>query len=378
MCLQWNRFIVLILLLSLFFPSLTDISFSSSIQVAKFKQAHLMGSGKETYIVPTRDNSSITLTRYKGDMRSIIFIHGMGSNHIIYDFDENHSLARYLQSKGWDVWLLDLRTHDGDGDFLFAPWSDREYINRYWDFDNTLLRIDVVTAVDFVKSQTGWDKIFLSGHSYGGYLAYAYAMLVGEENLSGIITTSASPYANPEVFQQLFRSEMTEYGYYDGEYAYVRPDGKTAAYPASLLGCIFYALTWKFFDHSLLFYNQITPLYIQRKCLFLADAEPAGVYVDMMFGREPNKYDGCWVDPQTLYNYSKNLDKISVPILFIAGGEDPQDPASDIYQAYQSVGSIDKTFYSFPDHSHMDILLGDDANDLIFPVIANWLKERGS
>ena len=86
------------------------------------------GDDKETYIVPTSDGSSITLTRYKGNKNPIIFIHGMGCNHLIYDWDEEHSLARYLNEKGWDVWMLDLRTHDGDGDFHFAIGSDREYI----------------------------------------------------------------------------------------------------------------------------------------------------------------------------------------------------------------------------------------------------------
>src|SRR4030042_1664213 len=98
------------------------------------------------YSVPTVDDSSITLVRYVGSKNPIIFIHGMGCNHLIYDWDKDHSLATFLNKKGWDVWMLDLRTHDCDGDFRFALGSDREYIDRYWDFANTLLKIDVVTA----------------------------------------------------------------------------------------------------------------------------------------------------------------------------------------------------------------------------------------
>ncbi|RLF42438.1 MAG: hypothetical protein DRN12_00210 [Thermoplasmata archaeon] len=373
---KWNRYIAFTLILfSVSFQS-TGISIYST-QFVDINRADVI-INKETYVIPTRDDSSITLTRYIGYKKPILFIHGMGCNHVIYDFDKNHSLAQYLYSRGWDVWLLDLRTHDGDGDFLFAPWSEREYVDRYWDFDNTLLKIDVVTAIDFIKNKTGWEKIFLSGHSYGGYLAYAYAMSIGVENLSGIVTTCASPYGNPEDFQQWFRDNMYDYGYWEEGHAYVKPDGKKAYYPPSLIRCIFYALIWNFLDHSILFYNQTTPYYIQKKCLFIGDAEPAGVYVDMYFGRDPDRYNGYWIDPQTLYNYSDNLDKITVPILLIAGEEDPQDPADDIYRAYQSVGSYDKTFYSFPKHSHLDILLGDDAVNLVFPVIGNWLDERVS
>ena len=334
---------------------------------------------KEKFVVPTVDGSEITLTSYDGYKETpIIFIHGMGCNHWIYDVDKDHSLARYLNSKGWDVWLLDLRTHDGDGDFKYAIGSEREYIDRYWDFDNTLLKIDVVTAVDFVKNNSNSDKFFLSGHSYGGYLAYAYSMLIGEENLSGIITTGASPYDTPVYAHELFTSDMHNYGYFDGDYAYVKDDGKIATYHSTPR--LFYVLTslfWNFLNHSstLLFYKQTTPYYIQKKCIFHSDAESAGVYVDMMFGKDPYKYNGSWVDPQTLYNYSDNMDKITVPILFIAGDEDPQDPSQDIYRAYENVSSINKEFYSFANHSHMDLLMGNDASRLIFPKIDSFMNK---
>lgn len=333
----------------------------------------------EIYEVDTPDDSSITLTRYFGYKKpAVIFIHGMGTNHKIFDWDEDHSLARYLAYQNFDVWLLDLRTHDGDGDFLFSKDSDREYINKKWDFDNTLLKIDVVTAVDFVKTKTEVDKIFLSGHSYGGYLAYAYSELIGEEDLYGIITTASSPYANPEEFQPS-RIEMYKYGFHLGKKAYVRPLFGHRFSSMSKRDADLYV---KFFERNIennieianaLFYHDTTSYDIQRSVAYHSDAEPAGVWVDMYFGKNPKKYNGHWVDPQTLYDYSENLDKITVPILFIAGDEDLQDPSKDIYKAYIRVSSVNKTFYSFQNHSHMDILLGDNSDILIFPIIADWM-----
>jgi len=347
--------------------------FATPISFVSADSNNLFSKNKETFFAPTPDDFEITLTRYVGDKATpIIFIHGMGCNHWIYDVDKEHSLARYLNNKGWDVWLLDLRTHDGDGDFIFSLLSDRECIDRYWDFDNTLLKIDVVTAVDFVKNKTDSEKVFLSGHSYGGYLAYAYAMMIGEENLSGVITTGAAPYANPPEVHEFFTKDRGDYGYFDGDYAYVESDGKTATYiNLPRVYYIFRALLWGFSDHAstMLFYEDTTPHYIQKRCMLHSDAEAAGVYVDMMFGKDPYEYNGFWFDPQTLYNYSGNLDKITVPILFIAGDEDPQDPAEDIFRAYENVSSIDKEFYSFPEHSHMDLLMGDNVSDLIFPKI---------
>lgn len=324
---------------------------------------------KQVFYVPTPDGQLITLTRYVGVKQiPIILIHGAGGNHLMLDFDENHSLSRFLNDHGWDVWMLDLRTHDGDGDYFFDKDSDREYINRYWDIDRTLLKLDVVTAVDFVKKVTLSEKIFLGGHSYGGYLAYAYAMKIGEENLTGIITTGASPYSNPT---SRYLWELLIYGFPFGRRAFVNPFGMPWTF-FSKSEADDYVSDWEPREDSFYYYTT-TPEYIQKKLIYRFDSEPAGVWVDLYYGRDPKKYGGHWVDPQTLYDYSANLYKITVPILFIAGDNDTQDPSKDIFRAYENVSSEVKEFYSFPEHSHLDLLLGDNASILIFPKISDWM-----
>lgn len=375
-----------IILIILLFCSNTPLSavmmknpFESIIFDSIAEEKHQPTDTPQTYIIDTPDDETITFTRFPGNKAPIIFVHGMGCNHRIFDLDKDHSLARYLNGYGWDVWLLDLRTHDGDGDYKYSLGSDREYINRYWDFDNTLLKIDVATGVNFVKQETDRQKIYLSGHSYGGYLAYAYAMILGEENLSGIITTGASPYANTESFSERGREKRNNYGYIEGNKAFVRPDGKPYTHtPDYRLTHLISVLFWPLLDHSesTIFYEQTTPYSVQRKCLLLQDAEPAGVLVDMAYGRDPALYNGSMVDPQTLYDYSANLEKITVPILFISGEKDPQDPAEYIYQAYENVSSSEKQYYCFKDHSHMDLLFAEDCNTHIFPKIHDWLQKQ--
>jgi pimeloyl-ACP methyl ester carboxylesterase len=328
----------------------------------------------ELYNVTTNDGSSMNLTRYVGSKYpSIMLIHGMGCNHKIYDWDENHSLARYLNNDGRDVWMLDLRTHDGDGDFFFVEDSDREYINRYWDFNRTLLKIDVVTAIDFIKNKTGEQKIFLSGHSYGGYLAYAYAEIMGQDDLTGIITTGASPYAMPKEFQANLLTKYL-YCFFLGKKAFVRPFGFPFTYHSKYSIDRIYR-QWQKYKYAL-FYENTTPIDIQMTIGYQGDSESAGVWVDMFIGKDPEVYNGDWVDPQTLYDYSTNLSKINIPILFIAGENDPQDPSIDIYRGFQNVSSTIKEFHSFPKHSHLDLLLGDDASTIIFPIISQWMNAR--
>lgn len=354
-----KKIIVFILFLSIFFSCINISSLS-------IKQSNERNQIKKTYKVHTQDLSKITLTNYPGNKTPIILLHGFTCSHIYFDFDENHSLAQYLHKDGWDVWMLDLRTHDGDGDFWFDKNSNREYINRYWDFDRTYVKKDLVTAMDFIKEKTSYDKLFMLGHSMGGYLCYAYAELVGQDDISGIIVVGSSPYANPTVKDF---SVMHRFGFKIGNYAFVLPFGAKSMH---------FTKNWlknSPIPNNFSYHNFTTPHYIQEHLKKCHDDEPAGVYVDMMFGRDKRFYDNHWVDPQTLYDYTENLNKIYVPFLAISGEKDIyQDPPKDMYMAFENISSTNKDFFCYSNYSHCDLLLGDKCKDLIFPTISNWMK----
>ncbi len=328
---------------------------------------------KEIYIVSTDDGSEIKLTRYVGNKRpSIMLVHGMGVNHKIFDWDVNHSLARFLNNDSWDVWMLDLRTHDGDGDlwfgWLFGLKSDREHINRYWDFDRTLLKKDVVTAVKFIKEKSENETIFFMGHSYGGYLAYAYAEIIGEENLSAILTTGSSGMGG---YMDFPFYKYLKYGIKIGNKVFVNPFGRCRLH-LSLFRLLF--LRYNILNKpNGIFYKDTTPVYIKKGFFYSCDDEPAGVFVDIIYGKHPRLYGDHWVDPQTLYDYTANLHKITVPFLAIVGDEDTDDPMEDVFKTYENVSSVNKKFLHFPKHGHLDLLLGDNSSNLIFPEITAWL-----
>jgi pimeloyl-ACP methyl ester carboxylesterase len=325
---------------------------------------------KESYTVPTDDGSSITLIRYVGNKRpSLMLVPGICGNHCFFDWDDNHSLAKFLNAHDWDVWMLDARTHDGDGDFWFGSLrglqSDREWINRYWDLDNTYLKKDVVTAAEFIKKTSQNEKFFFIGHSLGGYLAYAYAELVRQDDLAGIITLGSSAkannYTNPWMLDHYF-------GFRLGQRAYVRPFGLPFVHNQK-------SAIDKNKDQPLpgQYYKNTTSLSVRENISYKRDDEAAGLWVDMNFGRDPRYYSGHWVDPQTLYDYTAHLSKIIVPFLVIAGDEDASDPKADIFATYQNVSSEIKKFVNISGYAHMDLILGDTANIKVFPEITNWL-----
>ncbi len=354
-------FELLILILGCVLPSQTQIF------CAKSQSTY---NEKENYTVPTDDGSSITLIRYVGSKRpSLMLVPGICSNHYCFDLDDNHSLAKFLNARDWDVWMLDARTHDGDGDFYFGSLrgleSDRERINRYWDLDNTYLKKDVVTAAEFIKQASQNGKFFIIGHSLGGYLAYAYAELVRQDDLAGIITlgssAKANPFVNPWYLDHFF-------GFRIGKRAYVRPFG--LPYVHSTKSAIDKT---KNLPVPGQYYENTTSMAVRENISYRHDDEAAGLWVDMMLGRDPRYYSGHWVDPQTLYDYTAHLSKITVPFLVIAGDEDTSDPKADIFATYQNVSSEIKRYVNISGYAHMDLILGDTANIRVFPEITDWL-----
>jgi pimeloyl-ACP methyl ester carboxylesterase len=325
---------------------------------------------KEVYTVPTDDGFSITLIRYVGNKRpSLMLVPGICGNHYFFDWDNTHSLAKFLAAHDWDVWMLDARTHDGDGDFFFGSLrglqSDREWINRYWDLDNTYLKKDVVTAAEFIKKTSDNEKFFFIGHSLGGYLAYAYAELVRQDDLAGIITLGSSAKANNYTISWTLDHS---FGFRIGKRAYVRPFGYPFVHnPKSSID--------KNKDKPILgqYYENVTSLSVRENISYHRDDEAAGLWVDMNFGRDPRYYSDHWVDPQTLYDYTAHLSKITVPFLAIAGNQDTSDPKADIFYTYQNVNSEIKKFVNISGYAHMDLILGDTANIKVFPEITNWL-----
>ena len=364
MCMKALKIKCIFVFMVLFFISITAQSYPIKNNLVK------TNTNKHKYTVYTEDGVPITLIHYEGCKKpSILLIPGYSCNHRIYDMDDNHSLAKFLNRNDWDVWIINLRTHDGDGDFWFDPESDREFINKYWDFDCTYLKKDVVRAVSFIKNISSTEKLFLIGHSMGGYLCYAYAELISQKDLAGIVAIGSSPFANPRNFSILL---MLRFGIKIGKRVFVNPFGSQRVHFSK-----FYTKRVPIPDPKAdLFYKNTTSKEIQLLFHYSCDDEPAGIYVDMIWGRDQRFYNGHWVDPQTLYDYTENLDKITVPFLGIAGDEDTlQDPKEDMFKGFEMISSEEKDFMSFANYSHCDLLLGDNADIQIFPYINSWLDQ---
>ena len=318
---------------------------------------------KTLYTISTEDDVEINLIRYNGTKTPVLMIPGMFENHLIFDFDNETSLSRYLAKEGFDAWILNLRSHDADGD----PRGENENIDKNWDFDQTYLRKDMVAAVDFIKNETGFDKIFLLGHSMGGYLAYAYAELINQSDIAGIICIASTGVAfKIDVTMKLLRS------------IYCRKTIKGEIVPRLLTKKLDLNnnLIMKLGVKTESFYGFETSLEKQRKFIDTIDAEPIGAVIDMLYGFDEEFKEGHWWDPQTGYDYTDNLKNITVPVILIGGKQDLSDKIEDIAETFNSLGSEDKEIYILDGYGHVDLLLGKNAKQDMYPLINNWLNQR--
>ena len=83
------------------------------------------------------------------------------------------------------------------------------------------------------------------------------------------------------------------------------------------------------------------------------------------------------------FPYAEGWRTTDVPLLVMAGDLDPLVPPSDAVVCFDESGSSDKAWQPFDlwEHDvhfgHIDLLLGHQAPDIVWPAITSWLDARG-
>lgn len=80
----------------------------------------------------------------------------------------------------------------------------------------------------------------------------------------------------------------------------------------------------------------------------------------------------------SVHNFSKSMDTITAPILFVAAENDAVDYRVLYSEGYEKVSSDVKDYKCFIDFGHLDLLLGTEACRTVFPYVADWLEKIGA
>jgi len=160
----------------------------------------------EEHTVATEDKWRISINRYRLTDRpdgcfkpAVILCHGFNFNNLFWDLDESVSLARYLAEKGYDVWAPSLRGSGKSSKSVISSLKEalkfnlvalKEGITNFNKFNWTIddhIQKDVPAIVDYVKKESGFDKVYWIGHSMGGIVMYGYLETVRQDDIAGFI-----------------------------------------------------------------------------------------------------------------------------------------------------------------------------------------------
>jgi pimeloyl-ACP methyl ester carboxylesterase len=347
----------------------------------------------ENHGVNTADGWILALKRYRRDRASgvlgpVVLTHGFSYNGGFWDLDESHSLASYLADRDFDVWVVSLR---GAGSSTKPGFSALKSIitTRWADLPATIPRAtldpskanwavddyidhDVPAIISYVTQATGRRKLYWVGHSMGGMILYSHLERVPDAPVAGFVAV-ASPMNIPQPPNDHLQGVLKQEGLLK-----ISALAINTTLPAKLTSPLGGAVQTPL---DTLFYNRENMDHLTITNLFLNVVEdiPQGVldqFMQLIRTGEFQRADGS-------YNYTRNLGKVTVPILLVAGQVDNLAPPEVVRFAYDHVGSADKTYKMFgtetgyqADYGHNDLVLGKHSKVEVFPVIARWLTER--
>jgi pimeloyl-ACP methyl ester carboxylesterase len=324
----------------------------------------------ELHWAKTADGWELPLGRYlpRGERAArepVILCHGMGANRFNLDLNERYSLARFLASRGFETWVVELR---GCG-ITRRPAKGRQYAHC---FDDEVQQ-DVPALIAKVKEISDAERVLWVGHSKGGMVMYAWCGLATRTDIAGVATIGSPmrivPLINPTVLRALTQFEnilLLDAVYLGPAVRALAPIGKTGA------------LRLRYMATSGNMEPEITGFAmanlignVSRKTL-------------RQFSRW--RTTGRFTNWDGTVDYGEGLATSPVPFLLIAGGGDilvPPIAVESARDAMVAARGLERVRYVLAssssgfscDYGHGDLVLGRKAPEEIFPRIAAWLRD---
>jgi len=318
-----------------------------------------------TYHALTDDGWKIALHRYvrRTDRKPVLLVHGLASNRHNMDFPiKGLSLAQHLWEEGWDTWVIELRGAGKSSRPSGFQWR------KGWNADQYVLH-DLPTAIRFILEKTSQTQLHWIGHSLGGLLIPPFINTHSADVLRSVVMAASPLTGIPEKFFKWIN--LTD--------PFLR---FLPMIPNKILAKIIGLRP------NLMKWGPFAPLYIKENMddqtirmgakVALDDLPATLVRQFHRWMREPR-----FQSPETKIRYFMDFKKMKVPILMIAGSNDPFTRASELRKVYDKVGTRKKMLVVFGkdyghacDYSHWDIILGRHARREVYPLITHWLAKH--
>ena len=285
----------------------------------------------------------------------VVLCHGLGVSGKFWYLNKQTSLSLFLAERGFKVFVPDMRE---------TGLSISDLKNRYnFTFDD--YSKDVSAIIEFVKNETGQDKVHWVGHSMGGIVIYLFVTKYSDEPIE-TFTAVSSPYSmeNQLGFTKLVKKYHKEISDFLNRFDYI-PLEHPAAFFSPFAGVI----TLKFFEKHIWNYEnveEITKKLAASNIVANMNTNVAKKFVNVFLGKEEFGFD---------------LKKLTKPSLFIAGSYDFLALPQSVREAYKNTSAKKKKFVLASksngfstDYGHGDILYAKSSRSEIFPLILDHLE----
>lgn len=290
---------------------------------------------------------------------AVLLIHGYGQNRYVWHLPAR-SFSNFLADEGFDVFNLDLRGHGRSRHLGARPPRDlADYV-----------RDDVPAALAELRRLSGHDRIFLVGHSLGGLISYAAAPALASQ-VAGVVTLG-SPYhfTRGSRFLSMFGSAMlaVDRRLALGDALHFKDAGEIMRLARVFIESPVFPLPIR--GHAP---GAIEPRVLGQHMSLAMDRGSLAVMRNLFVRAAEARASGHRLG--VLYGFAADFEALQLPLLVIAGSEDGLAPPESVRPAYERSSSPDKTYRVFP-NGHIDIVVGKDAPQTIWPLIGDWMKTR--
>jgi pimeloyl-ACP methyl ester carboxylesterase len=289
----------------------------------------------------------------------------------------DHHLPAQLTARGYDVYVFDIR---GSGENarrgrhdrinrLLRQTPFREWGERGWTVDD-LVRYDVPAILDYVRQDTGHDRVNWVGHSLGGMLIFPFLELDPQADrianfvgMGSTIIQAQTPQRDMLRANRGLRilSIFASPGRLGRPLTYLRIPGMDQ-------------IDRFYYSNENVEQSTVSRFYGYT----LEDTGPGALRQ-----LDPYLEFGRMLSADRSIDYTALLGRIDTPTLLIAGEGDiiSDIPSTDL--TLLGLGSLDKSMFKFgrshghvADYGHCDLVWSRYAPREIFPPLIDWLDQR--